>query len=669
MKKYILLLALAILAFGCKKFNGKDSNELRAIAFPQPSYEVEAGKSAGFELVLTPRSAKAPKVKYTSTNSGIATVNGNSIVGVAVGTATIRAEVKDDPSIYCECSVTVVPANNAVQITYMTLTKPVLDIADLSPEGTADWQSVGVTLEPAEAGWDDVNVYSEDSDVYVEKLPGDPLQLKVFVTPNPEHNDTDCRSVLLHLKALKGNVEETIHVNICGHIKSLSVPRLESNDHFVSNKTVRYARGLTFSTGAQFEYTGNNFPSRFMANLVKFSSDNVELLTVDNAGKFSIPAGAAVTGNTNPVHVTLSVGFGVPDVTFPVYTYEKPTSYTYDIHKDDNHLLVDGGEYILSITASPENSLCWISVPNPPSEISDVAVTNMNNNKAKIEFQVIKSSSGEVTISPNAPIKAIQSWKFYADDFLATQPKPGDYVYYDPTLQNKYTWSNGGLLSLTGPRWSSNNVIAPVSGLGTLIGIIYDTFEYTSFPIKLAGLSGKHFKVVSIKDATVGGDNGEGTGKWPWTSYTFDLNDRWNGGSSTLPDGYKSNTYQINQAIIAYNDSQSDSHYRIRAIYSAQALGDSGSDRLPVAVGTASSIGSTGWMIPLKQDAEDLVDKKAIIERSGNTSGGVKNFVTGTEWYWTGSFKDGSYAYNFNASGVSYAGRSLHYTTRPILFL
>ena len=89
----------------------------------------------------------------------------------------------------------------------------------------------------------------------------------------------------------------------------------------------------------------------------------------------------------------------------------------------------------------------------------------------------------------------------------------------------------------------------------------------------------------------------------------------------------------------------------------------------PVAVGTASSIGSTGWMIPLKQDAEDLVDKKAIIERSGNTSGGVKKFLTGTDYYWTGSFKDGSYAYNFNASGVSYAGRSLHYTTRPILFL
>ncbi|MBR6002922.1 MAG: hypothetical protein IK045_08700 [Bacteroidales bacterium] len=668
MKKILFIIALVVLAAGCKKFGTGKEGELRSISFPKSSYEIEAGRSIDIEIYRTPSNSKVPKYTFSSTNPDVAAINGSKIVAKSVGTTTIRAEVKGDPSINCSCAVSVVPANNAVQITSLSVTKDYVEISDLAPDGQADYKFVGVNVSPVEAGWNDISVYSDDEDVEVVTQDGDPLSMKIIVSPNTEHEPTDVRTVDVHLKALKGGKEATVQVKVCGHLRSFGVVQGESN-YAISGSTVRLVRGKTFQFNTIVNTTGT-LTSEMSQNPVSYSSDNTSLVQVDQSGRLSIPSSASVTGHSDPVHVTISAGYGLNDVKYSVYTYEVPTSYTYDIHMDGNHLLVSPTtSYILSIKSSPENSLCWISLPSPPSQLANVDVTNTDSNQSKITFNVIASSSGEVTISPNAPVKAIQSWKFYADDFLATQPKPGDYVYYDPTLQNKYTWSNGGLLSLTGPRWSSNNIIAPLSGLGTLIGIIYDTFEYTSFPIKLAGLSGKHFKVVSIKDATVGGDNGEGTGKWPWTSYTFDLNDRWNGGSSTLPDGYKSNTYQVNQAIIAYNDSQSDSHYRIRAIYSAQALGDSGSDRLPVAVGTASSIGSTGWMIPLKQDAEDLVDKKAIIERSGNTSGGVKNFVTGTDWYWTGSFKDGSYAYTFNASGVSTAGRGLHYTTRPILFL
>ena len=668
MKKILFIIALVVLTVGCKKFGTGKEGELRSISFPKSSYEIEAGRSIDIEIYRTPSNSKVPKYTFSSTNPDVAAINGSKIVAKSVGTTTIRAEVKGDPSINCSCAVSVVPANNAVQITSLSVTKDYVEISDLAPDGQADYKFVGVNVSPVEAGWNDISVYSDDEDVEVVTQDGDPLSMKIIVSPNSEHEPTDVRTVDVHLKALKGGKEATVQVKVCGHLRSFGVVQGESN-YAISGSTVRLVRGKTFQFNTIVNTTGT-LTSEMSQNPVSYSSDNTSLVQVDQSGRLSIPSSASVTGHSDPVHVTISAGYGLNDVKYSVYTYEVPTSYTYDIHMDGNHLLVSPTtSYILSIKSSPENSLCWISLPSPPSQLANVDVTNTDSNQSKITFNVIASSSGEVTISPNAPVKSIQSWKFYADDFLETQPKPGDYVYYDPTLQNKYTWSNGGLLSLTGPRWSGNNVIGPVSGTGTLIGIIYDTFEYDSFPIKLAGLSGKHFKVVSIKDATVGGDNGEGTGKWPWTSYTFNLSDRWNGESGTLPDGNKTNTYQVNQAIIAYNNSQSDSHYRIRAIYSAQALGDSGSDRLPVTVGTASSAGSTGWMIPLKHDAEDLVKMKAVIERSGNTSGGVKKFLTGTDYYWTGSFKDGSYAYDFNAGGVSNAGRGLHYTTRPILFL
>ena len=672
MKKTLTLIALAILALGCKKFN-TDKDSTLIISFPQSTYEMEVGDVVGFHINRNPSSGKEPKYNFSNTNSSVAVVNGSNIVAKAEGTTTIRASVKDDEKVYCECTVNVSPKINAVQITSMSLTTTVLDIADLAPDGDADWQAVGVTLQPSEAGWDDVNIYSDDSDVYVETLPGDPLQLKVYVTPNPEHNDTDCRSVLLHLKALKGNVEETIHVNVCGHVRGLSVPRLESNDHFVSNKTVRYARGLTFSTGAQLEYTGNNFPSRFMADLVKFSSDNVELLTVDKAGKFSIPAGAAVTGNSNPCHVTVSVGFGVPDVRFPVYTYEKPTSYSYDIHKDDNHLLV-GSNYILSITATPENSLCWISVPTPPSEISDVEVTNMDNNKAKITFKVEESSAGEIKISPDAPIFKIGPWAFYADDYLETQPKIGDFVYYDDSGK-KFGWADGGLRALTSSgtaRYADGGTRTPVDGKGTLIGVIYDDYEPTSSVtdrIRLVGFSGKHFKICCKKDASVGeGENGT-SGRYSYTKASCNVADRWRFESVYLPTANQENTVLANLGIVDYNNgiSDSDYSYRIRAHYPVEALQENGSDRLPVKVGTSSVAGSTGWMLPLKKDAEMILERKSIITHANTFMGNISGP------YWTASYNNDNTAWAFGnnstMSGVNSIQRSSVLTTRAILIL
>ena len=666
MKRILFLIALIVLAAGCKKFGGDKEGELRSISFSQASYEIEAGKSVDLEIRRNPSNSKEPKYNFSSTNPEVAAVNGSKIVAKAVGTTTIRAEVKSDPSINCQCSVTVIPANNAVQITSLSVNQSYVEISDLAPDGQADYKFVGVTVSPEEAGWNDISVYSDDEDVEVVTQDGDPLSMKIIVSPNTEHEPTDVRTVKVHLKALKGDKEATVQVKVCGHLRSFGVVQGDGN-YAISGSTVRLVRGKTFQFNTIVNTTGT-LTSEMAQNAVSYSSDNPSLVQVNQSGTLSIPSSASVTGHSNPVNVTLSAGYGLNDVKYSVYTYEVPTSYTYDIHKDDNHLLVDGGTYILSITATPDNSLCWISLPNSPSELSDVVVTNMDNNKSKIEFKVNESSSGELSLSPTAPILAIPSWKFYADDFLESQPKPGDYVYYDPTLQNKYTWSNGGLLALKGPRWSSNNVIGPVSGAGTLIGIIYDVFEYDSFPIKLSGLSGKHFKVISIKDATVGSDNGQGTGRWPWTSNYFKVSDRWNQGSTTLPDAYKTNTYEVNKAIIEYNNSLSDSNYgyRIRAIYPAQALGESGSDRLPVKVGTSTSAGSTGWMIPLKNDAEDIVERIKIIERSKNSSGGVQAL---TMDYWTGSFKDDNYAYIFNSSQVTSDGRIQHHTTRPVLFL
>ena len=77
-----------------------------------------------------------------------------------------------------------------------------------------------------------------------------------------------------------------------------------------------------------------------------------------------------------------------------------------------------------------------------------------------------------------------------------------------------------------------------------------------------------------------------------------------------------------NLGIVDYNNgiSDSDYSYRIRAHYPVEALGENGSDRLPVKIGTSTVSGSTGWMLPLKKDAEMLLERKSIITHANGSN-------------------------------------------------
>lgn len=670
MKKALTLIALACLLLGCKKF-GTHSDGPLTISFPQSSYEIEAGKSIDFTISRTPSSGKEPKYVFSSTSPEVASVNGSKIVAKSEGTTTIRATVKDDEKVFCECTVNVIPYVNAKEITSIATSKSKVEVSDLGFDGGADFVNVAVNLLPADAGWEDVSVYSDDEDVQVDKIDGDPLNLKISVTPNPGHEETDVREVAVHLDALKGGVKRTLTVKVCGHISSMRVPILQTKDFFpLVDGIIRYARSFNYRLTAEYSITGT-LKSTLAEAPVSYESSS-DFLDVDHqSGHLSIPAGKGVTaGSGDPFKITVRTPYSpeiVPYVEVPVHTYEMPASLNFDIHHDTNHLLT-GRSYRLSITSNPEKSLCYLNLYTYPVEIlENLTFTNLASS-IMVDFKVAKSAGPQKNIVFSNPLLSHEqsSWDFYADDYSESEPKTGDFVYYN---NGSFDWSDGGLRanSDTGVRYAEGATKRPVSGKGTLIGVIYDDYEPVSSVtdiIRLAGLSGKHFKVCCVKDANVGE-----SGKYSYTNSSCNIADRWTFGSGYLPTAFQENTVMADRGIVAYNDALgSTTQYKIKVHYLVEALQESGSDRLPVKVGTSSSSGSTGWMLPLKKDAERILERKAIITHAGSSS---ISPISGP--YWTASYDDDQDAFAFGnnsvLSGVHALNRASTFTTRPVLFL
>ena len=666
MKKALTLIAIALLALGCKKFD-TDKDSFFTISFPQNSYELEVGDVVGFHINRNPSTGKDPQYNFSSTNSNVAVVNGSNIVAKAEGTTTIRASVKDDDKTYCECTVNVSPKINAKTITSITLSHTSVEVSDLGAnESTADFVNIGVTLSPSDADWSDVNVYSDDEDVQVDKLSGDPLNLMISVRPNSEHQPTDVRNVTVHVNALKGGIEKTVTVKVCGHVRSVSVPLISG--YPIDGGIIRLVRGESYKINAILNTTGT-LPSDYN-DILHFQSLS-SALTSTQDGTLTVPDGYAVTGGEgNPLEVYLDcIKYDeayIAPLRIKVHTYEKPTSYTFSLDGGDGNVMLasETASHRLVVKSSPAKSLCYLEVSSRPIELQDLTIDRSNYMNI-IDFKAVSSTLNSRTLSFSTPIKgsSVPSWTFYIDDFSADKPKIGDFVYYN---NGTFNWSDGGLRAINSAgttRYADGGTLNPVSGKGTLLGVIYDDYEGTSDYVKLVGFSGKHFKVCCFKDALVG-DGESGSGKYSYTKLSCSIPDRWSN-SYPKPTAYEENTIGANLGIVAYNNGINDANYqyRIRAHYPVESLGNSSTTgSLPVKVGTSSITGSSGWLLPLKKDAEMIIRRKAIITHSSSITS-----LSGT--YWTASYDTSDKAFCFTNIGVSSVDRSSTLTTRAILIL
>lgn len=75
---------------------------------------VQVGATLTILPVIDPLDATNRNVTWTSSNTGIATVNGGVVTGVAIGNATITATSDENPLFTATCGITVVPSTGQV---------------------------------------------------------------------------------------------------------------------------------------------------------------------------------------------------------------------------------------------------------------------------------------------------------------------------------------------------------------------------------------------------------------------------------------------------------------------------------------------------------------------------------------------------------------------------
>ena len=100
----------------CKVHVSTEVVQATDIYFEQDHYSVTKGESIQLTVSCVPDDARSPELKWSSDDTKVATVSSAGLVtGKNYGVAVIKAESKNDPGMYAECTVTVSPKADDVK--------------------------------------------------------------------------------------------------------------------------------------------------------------------------------------------------------------------------------------------------------------------------------------------------------------------------------------------------------------------------------------------------------------------------------------------------------------------------------------------------------------------------------------------------------------------------
>ena len=377
-------------------------------------------------------------------------------------------------------------------------------------------------------------------------------------------------------------------------------------------------------------------------------------------------------------------------VTVDLYVYDYPTSVdatfsgtagTYE-EESSAYSLKKGNSFTVTWKVLPETAKQDGTVTFETSAATVSSKRSGSNWVTTISVTESSTAKNTFTITPankNTGSKTYNKY-IYLNDYLSSDIKPGDYVYYNSGT-GRFNWSDGGLRCVK--QYSVRMVNqARQSSLGTLIAQVYDenvptgdaAFNALTKP-GFANKNGAHACVLSIKLAREG-ENENTVEYWRWSKdkdNVYGMND-WKNGPYPLNGGESLKDYSMKLNIIHYNSKSGDSH-KIRPGYCVTSFdkvcfGDIGDVSK---YGTYASLGHTGWMLPLRSSAEIIANYrgnqiyKEIFTKMENVSYTYVNPSTGTKTempteYWTAEQCGSDEAYYFSFENAS---SSMHKAKDP----
>lgn len=255
------------------------------------SYKLGIGKTVGLKATVTSNSSSNSKVKWTSSNTSVASVSSSGKVkGKKLGTCTITARATDGSGKKATCKIRVVR-----QVSSISLNKPVLTLT------VSQTKKLTAKVSPSNATYKTVKWTSSNKDVAVVDTKGNVTGLTVGTTT---------------IKAsAKDNSKESAscYVNVIDPIPASGI--------VVSAKDIILIRGQ--SQMISYTITPSNHTDK-----VTFASDNKAIATVTSTGKiYARRTGAATitittsSGKQATINVTV-IGLNKTSITLEQYDTE-----------------------------------------------------------------------------------------------------------------------------------------------------------------------------------------------------------------------------------------------------------------------------------------------------------------------------------------------------------
>ena len=367
-----------------------------SVTLDKATLELVEGDEATLEATVKPDDATDKTVVWSTSNADVATVSDGKVVAVAPGSATITAQAGDQSAI---CTVTV--EKRFIPVTSVTLDKATLELVE------GDEATLVATVKPDDAT--DKTVTWSTSNAAVATVSGGKV---VAVAPG---------SATITAKA--GEVSASCTVTVAKKVIPVSGISLDNTS-------------VPLKEGQEIQLTATVTPEDATDKTVTWSSDKINIATVDNTGKVkAVAEGTAV--------ITAKAGDKTATCTITVSKNVIPvTSVTLDKTTLD---MIKGDEATLSATVKPDDAtdktVTWST--------SSASVVTVENGKVKAVgggTATIMAKAGEQSatcaVTVTVPVSSITLDKSTLDLIEGDDATLSATVKPDDASNPTVTWSS-----------------------------------------------------------------------------------------------------------------------------------------------------------------------------------------------------------------------------------
>lgn len=410
-KAFLVIAAVAVLAaVGCKKDDKKGDVIVPTGIEITPAWaELTIGQTATFIANVLPENASADGIKWSSSNTAVASVDGGRVTAIAEGSATIIATIG---SISGTASVTVSseePIEGDVPVTGINVTNWAINMY------VGDTREIEYTIEPENATNKNVTFSSANPAVATVSVDGVILGIsegsaRITVTTVDGGFTSSCTITV----APAPDFPEQTYVNGIYYNPAIFDP---------------FKVAVAETPAGKEKYSGDVVvPSTFTYNGVEYSvygidswafdeCENLKSVTIED-GLENIGAWA-FTMNNNLEKVSLPASFDYLIDGNPVFTASPKLEVTVDEanpkwYAKNGMLFMKDGDYGIVLRWIFEKNTGTVTIPDGTNVIGEYAVAHTNFDKLVIPASVnkieIRFFDGRVGGSCKVPIEIELNW-------------------------------------------------------------------------------------------------------------------------------------------------------------------------------------------------------------------------------------------------------------------